>query len=189
MQKPGWKAGIVAVAVIGLHTVIILLYALPPGLTGNASKPLAPLVYPQFYQNWSLFAPEPPKVDGVITWRFRSPSSPWSDWEPLDENMLDKHQVLRLGHPGRISMAAFNMLDMLVRQRLELEAQGSAGELLMLELKQQYAYYLIRESVRNKARQRAENVAGIEISVDYSLPDSSLYTRRNYRLFFQENYE
>ncbi len=183
-----WIIGFAVFIVMVIHLLILLVYALPDQFTGRVKQLTAPYVYPQFYQNWQLFAPTVPKATGAIQFRFRSHKGVWSEWKRMDQGLDQVHEQLRVGYPGRVALGAYSMLDLLTRDAHSLmETEGLSDQLLTARLKGTWAYWVIRGSALQQARNyMKQGVAGLEIKATYTWPGDAFYTRSEHVLFFQE---
>jgi hypothetical protein len=184
-----WWVGIIALGVVGIHSLMITLHSLPPEYTSNGFEWTSSYIYPQFYQNWRLFSPEIPKADGRIEWRYRTSGGVWSDWRPIDDDLSKAHRVLRLGYPGRVATGMHSILDLLCREAEKGEADGYEGAALIALVKNGWPYYMLRTTVWNRIKALGVDTAilgGFEMTVYYNMPLDLVGTRVSKKLFFQE---
>lgn len=85
-----------------LYVVNTVLYLTPPNpLKARFLPAIVRLAHPLFAQNWHLFAPEPVRVNHVLTVRCRTDQlvTPWRD---VTQPMLDRHHRDRTSPMSRL---------------------------------------------------------------------------------------
>lgn len=170
---------------VGLHFALLIIAAFPEGWFPGAFRNVAnTYTLPVFSQNWKLYAPEPPNVDGVIQYRYRPQGQPWSDWKVFGDDERKAHYYTKLGYPQRYSTMVYNYLYLLVNDAEWYRNNGYNGEQLYAKLRENQWYLRLRYSLLQEIYHEAglKVNGGLEIVVNYQLLDGG----EAYRLFLQE---
>jgi hypothetical protein len=144
----GW----VAFLFIIIHFSFIIVYALPPQVSGPQLKMIAtPYVEPIFTQTWGMFAPCP-TVNATISIQFYLVNGKVVLENPVAE-AVETHQYLRGSHHGELVLSASNLYYWL---SLDLDQMGvETGEEFPIEKSSEfydgYSYYKIKNFIRGNA--------------------------------------
>jgi len=105
-KKYPYVKGLLIVSFLLVHFAITYFYVAPDEFNINGMKHLSGnYIKPVFHQGWSLFAPELPESNVVVTYRTDS----MAKWQSLSDYYLKKHHNYRMTHHGRISRAISNV--------------------------------------------------------------------------------
>lgn len=112
-KKYPYVKGLLIVSFLLVHFAITYFYVAPDEFNINGVKQLSGnYIKPVFHQGWSLFAPELPESNVVVTYRTDS----MAKWQSLSDYYLKKHHKYRMTHHGRISRAISKVARSAVRE-------------------------------------------------------------------------
>ena len=102
---PAFKRNCVRIGLglFAFHFLITGLYLLPGRWLGyDASNVVYHYMVPLFHQNWQLFAPEAPKSNNKLYYRWQAHDGKWSEWIDPGKAWLETHQTYRITYHGKL---------------------------------------------------------------------------------------
>ena len=102
MARKTYRKGItifLLVMFICHFSIIIVFLSETVPTNSTADRAIRAYINPVFFQNWKVFAPEPPTWKEKMYVSYKS-ANLWSDWQDPGESLLRKHHMYRVTYHG-----------------------------------------------------------------------------------------
>ncbi|MBN4071095.1 hypothetical protein JYT72_01165 [Crocinitomix catalasitica] len=145
-EKNKIRIGFAALFFVISHTLLICIYAAPPGVVPERLKTISSAyVYPIFDQRWGMFAPCP-LHDHEVELKYVFEDGDSTEWIKPNESAIKYHRWLRGSHHGELILAEYNLLFWVHADvvALELEYDKKVPNEKRAEFFEGYSYFMAK---------------------------------------------